>query len=57
MTKLQLVFDEDKCGSEGIIGVFDTTLDAKVAIAEYVLDNPGNVEMKILEITMGEVLK
>lgn len=57
MNKLFLVFDDDNCGTDGILGVFADRQEAKIAIADYVLENPGNVEMKILEITVGEVLK
>lgn len=57
MNKLFLVFNDDKCGTEGIIGIFEDEREAKFAIADYALENPGNIEMKILEITVGEVLK
>lgn len=54
--QLFMVNDYQYCGSECFIGIYHDEQSAKLAVAEYVLENVGvSVEMHVTPVTLGGV--
>ncbi|GAB2553530.1 hypothetical protein [Gracilibacillus alcaliphilus] len=54
MNEIYIVMDADFTGAETIIGIFDDKAQAKLFLAEYVLDN-NNVHSNSIELIQREV--